>query len=108
MGRADILIDLIEETQAERVAEIGIARGRTTRAILESNCSNIIKEYWAVDPWSTIYSRDWYRDQEFFDKEAYDVYKYMCFFPQLKIIRLPSVDASKVFYHYDRDHPGKY
>jgi len=114
MGRANILIDLIKEQQAERVAEIGVGRGRTTREILRSNCSNIIKEYWAVDPWSTKHARDSEcnriggRDQNFFDKEAWNVYRYVCFFPQLKIIRMTSVEASKLFYHYKKYVNEKY
>jgi len=120
MGRAEVLMDLIKEVQAERVAEIGVGRGRTTRAVLESNCSNIIKEYWAVDPWNMKYSRDscynhpdwqtkgYIKDQDFYDKEAWDVYKYMCFFPQLKIVRMTSVEASKLFYHYKKYVNEKY
>lgn len=113
-ARAEILINLIREMQAERVAEIGVGRGRTTRAVLRSDCSDIIKEYWAVDPWSTKYSRDSEcnriggRDQDFFDKQACDVYKYVCFFPQLKIVRMTSVEASKLFLHYKRYVEGKY
>jgi len=103
--RASVLIKLIKEVQAEYVVEVGVSRGRTTRAVLRSDCSDIIKEYWAVDPWSTVYSRDSGRrgkKQAFFDKQAWNVYKYMCFFPQLKIIRMPSVEASKLFWHYKR------
>ncbi len=113
MGRAVILIDLIEEQRAERVAEIGVGRGRTTREVLRSNCFNIVKEYWAVDPWSTKYSRDSERnriggkDQDFFDQEAWDVYRYMCFFPQLKVIRMTSVEAAEMFRHYSEYNEEK-
>ena len=108
-ARAKVLISLIKEVKAKRVAEIGLGRGRTTRAVLESDCSDIIEEYWAVDPWSTAHSRDaWCRDQSFFDKEAWDVYRYMCFFPQLKVVRMTSIEASKLFLHYERYVAGKY
>jgi SAM-dependent methyltransferase len=108
-ARAEVLISLIKEVKAKRVAEIGLGRGRTTRAVLESDCNDIIEEYWAVDPWSIAHSRDaWCRDQNFFDKEAWDVYRYMCFFPQLKVIRMTSVEASKLFSHYEKYVAGKY
>jgi len=112
--RASILINLIKKVQAERVAEIGVSRGRTTRQILRSDCSDIIKEYWAVDPWSTKYSRDSERnkiggrDQDHYDGQAWISYKYMCFFPQLKIVRMTSIEASKLFLHYKRYVEGKY
>ena len=108
-ARAEVLISLIKEVKAKRVAEIGLGRGRTTRAVLESDCNDIIEEYWAVDPWSIVHSRDaWCRDQNFFDKEAWDVYRYMCFFPQLKVVRMTSIEASKLFLHYKRYVAGKY
>lgn len=113
-NRAEILINLIKKIQAERVAEIGVSRGRTARQILRSDCSDIIKEYWAVDPWNIRYPRDSVcnriggKDQDYFDKQAWSVYKYMCFFPQLKIVRMTSVEASKLFLHYKEYVEGKY
>lgn len=110
-ARASVLTKLIKEVGAEYVVEVGVGRGRTTRAVLRSDCNDIIKEYWAVDPWSTVYSRDSGRrgkKQDFFDELAQNVYKYMCFFPQLKIIRMPSVDASKLFLHYKKYVTEKY
>ena len=112
--RASILINLIKKVQAERVAEIGVSRGRTARQILRSDCSDIIKEYWAVDPWNTKYSRDSERnkiggrDQDYYDGQAWISYKYMCFFPQLKVVRMTSVEASKLFLHYKKYVAGKY
>ncbi len=103
MGRAEILIDLIKETKAEHVIEIGLGRGRTIRNILESECRDTIKEYWGVDPWTTECSRDsHYRDQAFFDKEACDVCKLMLYFPQLRILRMTSVEASEMFFRYEK------
>jgi len=109
--RDGILVELIKEAQAEYIAEIGVGKGRTTRSILRSECSAIVKEYWAVDPWSTVYSRDFRirgTQQDVFDKRAWNVYKYMCFFPQLKIVRMPSVEAAKLFLNYERHVEGKY
>jgi hypothetical protein len=109
MGRAEVLMGLIKEVRAERVAEIGVGRGRTVRAVLRSDCSDIIKEYWAVDPWNARYSRDsWYREHDFYDNEAWDVYRYTCFFPQLKIVRMCSAEAAKIFYHYKKYVDEKY
>ena len=113
-ARAEVVINLVREVGAKRVAEIGLGRGRTVRAVLRSDCHDIIKEYWAIDPWNAKYSRDSVcnriggKDQNFYDKEAWDVYRYTCFFPQLKIIRMTSVEASKLFYHYRKYVNEKY
>lgn len=97
----EILIDIIEKNNFRVIAEIGIFKGQTMRNILRSRVSKIITEYWAIDQWLAIYHD--YEHWDDFDQDDWDYFyrnvcKYIPWFPQLKIIKLPSVEAATLFW----------
>lgn len=81
------LIKLIESERVEKFAEVGVWAGKTIQNILsDSNRSCMIKEYWAIDSWDLVWN-EIYRH----------VCSYMMRFPQLKVIRLSSLEAVGLF-----------
>jgi hypothetical protein len=93
----DILIDLIRAEGGGKFAEIGVERGKTCRELLRS-CGDIITEYWAIDPWDIVKSgsrKNWSQ------KRWFKCYLYCCrlmiWFPQLKVIKMTSKQASIMF-----------
>lgn len=85
------LIDLIQENNFKKIAEIGVHKAKTTRHILNS-CADVIEEYWAIDPYTPYeqMSADWDT-----------LYKYACSFmtrySQLRVMRLTSAEAAPLF-----------
>lgn len=96
--QSKVLISLIAQNGIKRIAEIGVWHGHTTRNILRAlGC--YIESYWAIDPWikyaggrahSQITGEQW--DKMYF-RLCIDTY----FFPNLKILRLSSLDAARIF-----------
>jgi hypothetical protein len=94
-SKTSAVIGLIKEIQAERVAEIGVWRGGMCREILRNEeIQSFVKEYWAVDIWDKGNSRKTYED---WHSMYLNVCKYLPFFPQLKVLRISSIEASKLF-----------
>lgn len=97
-----ILIDIIMENKCEKVAEIGIWKGSTTRNVLSSPAKEVVKEYWAIDQWDKYYPgydrhvSGW--DQETWDSLYFKTCKLLPYFPQLKVIKMTSVKAAKLFW----------
>jgi hypothetical protein len=90
-GKEEKVIEkLLTEIKCERMVEVGVFRGNLMRTILRSDCSNFIKDYWAVDPWMEKYGDEFYRG----------VCKYMPWFPQLRVLRLTSVEAAELLNRY--------
>jgi hypothetical protein len=94
-----VLSTLIIERKLEKVAEIGVLRGECAQNILRSPATDIIKDYIAIDPW-----RKWKSGPEFSRKTQKDwdddykcVLQYIQRFPQLRIIRLPSLETAPLF-----------
>jgi len=94
-----ILASLIIERKLEKIAEIGVLQGANSNEILGSPAVDIIKDYIAIDPW-----REWKIGREFSRKTQKDwdndykaVLKYMQWFPQLRVMKLPSLEAAPLF-----------
>ena len=92
----------------ERIAEIGVYNGRCIRKYLRNKEANeIIKEYWGIDHYKTLhhYLEIGDKNHQSMGKRTEDFWKnlfiktlrYTCFFPQLKIIKLTSEEATKIF-----------
>lgn len=97
----EVLIHIIEENNFKVIAEIGVFKGQTMRSVLRSSASKIITEYWAIDQWLAIYHDYEYWDhfiQADWDHMYRNVCKYTPWFPQLKTIKLPSVEAATLFW----------
>ena len=99
--QSDALIDLIKNSNGkiQKIAEIGVWKSRTTKRVL-SHCSDIISQYWAIDPW-LIEFRDRYYIKKFTDEQWEYLYIYACklmyWFPKLYVIRTDSFSAAKLF-----------
>ena len=102
------LINLIKENNCKKVAEIGIFKGRTMRKVLRNRETfNTIEEYWAIDPFTVLTHYKSYKEKgfhrlgKFTDEQwkwAYNkVLSYMAWFPQLKVVKLTSEEAAKLF-----------
>jgi len=95
-GHTLVLIDILLEEKFTRFAEIGVWKSGSTKKILRT-IPNLIEEYWAVDPWGLMPggSRTQRRRTE---ENWHDYYKYCCglmqYFPQLRVVRLTSKEAS--------------
>ncbi len=94
-----VLIDIIENSngQIKYMAEVGVYKSHTTKRVLRK-CKGLVSQYWAIDIWQN--SNHWlYRDRaiEFWDSLYFKACKLMYWFPQLRVLRLPSVEASKIF-----------
>jgi len=85
------LINLIKEEGLKKVAEIGVHKGATVRNILNS-CSDILDEYWAIDPYVPYeqMKADW---DELYKNICSDMIKYQ----KLKAMRLTSAEAARLF-----------
>ena len=94
-----VLIDIIKDSngQIQNVAEIGIWHSITMAAVLRA-CSINITTYWAVDFWQCS-DRWMYRSEppEFWDSLYFEACKLMTRFPQLHVLRMSSIEASKMF-----------
>jgi len=102
MGRitqGHILVDLIKNSNGkiQRVAEIGVWKGHTTKRVLKS-CNDIISQYWAVDFWQYSERRKYRsRTPEFWDELYFRVCRLMRWFPQLHVLRMDSLTAASLF-----------
>jgi len=85
------LIDLIQENNFKKIAEIGVYKAKTTRYILTS-CADMIEEYWAIDPYVPYeqMQADW-------DKLYGQLCSYMIRYSQLKVMKLTSAEAALLF-----------
>jgi len=94
MKRGNVLAKKIVENKVERLAEIGVFKCRTARTVLrDPDAKNTLKEYWAVDMWAGYYGGP----QSEWEKNYYGACRYMAHFPQLRVVRLSSLDAASIF-----------
>lgn len=94
-----ILADLIETSnnKIQIIAEIGVWKSHTVKRILK-RCHNIVSQYWAVDPWQLYDSGKARRLlPEGWDGFYLHACKLMYWFPKLRVIRMTSVEAAKLF-----------
>lgn len=93
MHRYEVIYDLIKENNAEIIAEIGVHKGKTLKYILKSDYADNIKEYWAIDSWEYFNKK---KDRLYGNGHFY-ICRLMTYFPQLKVLKLTSKDASLLF-----------
>lgn len=102
----DVIINLILENGFKTVAEIGVWEGWMTGRVLNNpDASKLIKGYWAMDKWDVLEgaARTEWRDWANITREQWtEKYKKVCmlmrYFPALHVVRLPSVEAAKLFW----------
>jgi hypothetical protein len=94
-----VLEYLIREHRAQRIAEVGVDRCRTMRQILRSECRHLIQEYWAIDCWMNGRIKTELVDpvETQGDVRYRMACSYMPVFPQLRVVRLTSAEASGLF-----------
>jgi predicted O-methyltransferase YrrM len=91
-------MQIIKETGAWRVAEIGICYGLMAQIVL-SRISQL-KEYWAIEPWSVEYASEplvMKLTAEEWDEWYFQVVSLCGEFKCLRVLRMPSCDAAKQF-----------
>ena len=91
----DILLDLIRERSIKIMAEVGVYRSKLTKFLLK-NSDKGIDEYWAIDPWDPR-NHQFTVDNLFWSNAYKKTLNLMPWFLQLKVIRMTSVSASKLF-----------
>jgi len=87
-----VLIDIVNSEKGGKFLEIGVLKGKTCRAILHY-CSEIITEYWAVDPWAVVEDtrrRHW--SQQRWDKYYLYVVRLMLIYKKLRVVRATSME----------------
>jgi len=99
--QGDVLAEIILDNKYERIAEIGVWKSHTVQKIFKSESGKIIKEYWGVDWWlrptDPIYGHYCTRTQESWDQLHLKACKLMYYFPQLRILRMASLEAVQIF-----------
>ena len=109
------LTELILERGYKNIAEVGVFEGKLTRKLLSMEGKNVIQEYVAVDPWLVVgkdYGSSWSKyEQSRWDEMYFKVCKFIPYFPQLRVIRMTSQKATKLFWkdyfdlvYIDGDH----
>ena len=90
------LLDLINENNYKKFVEIGIWQCSTLRRILRYNKS--LEEYWGIDNFNHIES-EYHRKltPEVWDGAYFQACRYMVYNPILKVLRMTSLNASKLF-----------
>jgi hypothetical protein len=84
-NHTEVLLDIIRKNNSKVIAEIGVDKAINARHILR-HCSDIIQEYWGIDVWEVDYPNKYL-----------GVCKYFPFFPQFRILRIDSENATKIF-----------
>lgn len=82
------------------MAEIGVWRGRTCKGILQK-CNDVISQYWAIDQWCYLGEEYGGRIGRASAEQWEQMYLYTCrlmtFFPQLHVVKMTSIEASRLF-----------
>lgn len=92
---SDVLVHLITENNYKKIAEVGIYTSSTTKKILKTTYS-IIDEYWAIDRW-LAWSAVRKKKQDEWDSFYFYACRLMRYYPKLHVVRLDSIEASKLF-----------
>ena len=97
-GHSFILIELLQEEKFKRFAEIGVWKSHTTKRILKRETG--LEEYWAIDPWDTEFACS--RTEKRRDEKSWFLMHWYCctlmmYFPQLKVVKMTSEQASTIF-----------
>ena len=104
---AHMLYHIIHKEKIRRIMEVGLWRGHLAQEILSSSCKHIVEEYWGIDPWLPMpYHNITDSRMSRFDPDGSlgkweEVYWYcakmMVDFPQLRVLRMTSLDAARIF-----------
>ena len=82
------------------IAEVGVWKGRTCKSVL-AKCGDVISQYWAIDQWCCLGENYGGRQGGATEEQWEQMYLYTCrlmtFFPQLHVLRMTSIEASKLF-----------
>lgn len=96
--RANVLIDIIQKHDIKIIAEVGVDKCAVLKKVLE-DCGNSINQYWAIDPWASWDFTDKFQKRT--EEDWKNIYLYACklmrYFPQLHVLKLTSLKASKFF-----------
>ena len=116
MAKHGIALDsLIREKNLKVIAEIGIEYGKLLKHLLKSPSSEVIEEYWAVDPWKPVGLKYGPKLGYRTGQEWFELYKTICEcmrqFQQLRVLKMSSVEAASLFHekyfdfvYIDGDH----
>ena len=100
MKLKDVMIKWIEEHDLSIIAEVGVFKSLLLQLVLEG-AGDKIKEYWAIDPWRIVGLKYGTKLGYLIQEDWDNLYKYACCqmqrFKQLKVLRLLSEDAARLF-----------
>ena len=100
MNHSSVLPVVIVNNNIKKFAEIGVWKSHFMRSVLRSKASLILKEYWAIDRWDLLgreHGHMGIRSKEDWDSLYLKACRYMPHFPQLKVVKMESKDASNIF-----------
>ncbi len=89
------IVALVEEYNVTRFAEVGVYQGRTIGEVVE-NVGEWVNEYWAIDSWE-VYDGGLSVSERRWATYHRRVCKLMITVPQLRVLKLPSSVAAKLF-----------
>jgi len=97
--RWDTLNNLIAKYNYHRIAEIGVYKSQMMERILKHPDAKCISQYWAIDTWRQYDSGDTTKRQQWQHDSYYiNACILMVRHPAIRILRMDSVEASKLFY----------
>ena len=101
--QGDTLIDIIKKHKLKKIAEIGVWKSKTMKKVLRANKEfNTIDEYWAIDQWKSLPKQGYGRMSKVSPEQWDGLYNHACvslrYFPQLKVLKMTSKEASELFY----------
>ena len=100
MSHKPVLTELIIDNKVEKLAEIGVHGSNLTKYILRTEqCFNLIKEYWAIDPF--LAWEEMSGTQNEWDAHYIHACRLARWFPQHHAVRLTSEEAVEMF---DNEH----
>lgn len=114
--QAPVLADIINKHNIHIFAEIGVWKFKMVKKLMiDPSVTRTIKEYWAIDPYRQIPEyTDSCQDkamrkmgqikQDQWDNIYCSVCKYLLWFHQVKLLRLSSRKASKLFRKYRKPY----
>jgi hypothetical protein len=92
-----VMVKLIRENRFKKIAEIGIYKAGCVKYVLRC-CHEQIDEYWGVDEYSQFSETKKIKDE--WKKMYWYACRYMPFYPKLKLLKLESAEAAKLFQRY--------
>ena len=103
--RWQVLQKIIVEYDLKKICEIGVYKGDCVRKILMGKTRLLIEEYYGIDPYfdqsNLLNMANTTISQRAKNEGLISKYHYMCrfmiLFPKFKLLRLPSIEACKLF-----------